>query len=292
MTTLNKSIEFLRPFLDVKKSSKQKTRPLFIGLEGPQGSGKTTLSKQLDAKLSQLYPCLSFLTFSMDDFYLTFEEQNLLIASNQDNPLLNGRGLPGTHDVDLLIECLERLSTQKTGVDIPVYDKSKYSGHGDRLPFEQWIHIKGPQLVDVVIFEGWFNGYLVYPNTRNLLKKWSQVKTEYSPAFDRVKKEHVLKLNGDLAKYQSVWNYFDAFICITTDSIENVYRWRLQQEHDMIKQKGSGMTDKQVACFVDRYMPGYRLYFDNLTEIMAKIPSLEVKIALDRTPIAVRFCYI
>ena len=45
-----------------------------------------------------------------------------------------------------------------------------------------------------------------------------------------------------------------------------VCRWRLQAEVAMRAKGKPGMTDEQVAAFVDRYMPAYRAYLKGLYE--------------------------
>ena len=43
-------------------------------------------------------------------------------------------------------------------------------------------------------------------------------------------------------------------------------RWRLQAEVAMRAKGKPGMSDEQVAAFVDRYMPAYRAYLKGLYE--------------------------
>lgn len=38
---------------------------------------------------------------------------------------------------------------------------------------------------------------------------------------------------------------------LDAEKLEYVYAWRLQQEHNLIKLKGAGMTDEQVVVFID-----------------------------------------
>ncbi|QOU20330.1 hypothetical protein BRETT_004985 [Brettanomyces bruxellensis] len=273
MTTYEKTIKFLTPFLAAKSINPSSGKPFFLGIEGPQGSGKTTLSRTLAKEIPRLYPKLKVIAFSMDDFYLTYEKQNKLANQNPDNILLSGRFL-GTHDLDLLNKCMTRLSKENDGVDIPVYDKSKHDGKGDRLPFMNWTHIVGP--VDVVIFEGWFNGYRSYKESSDVLKQWKVLKFQHPIACEGISDNNIVRLNQDLAEYECIWKFFDAFVGITTDNIENVYKWRLQQEHDLIKSAGSGMTDKEVHRFVDRYMPGYWLFYGSLGLTMKQFPSINV----------------
>ena len=56
-----------------KQLNESSNRPLLIGLSGPQGSGKTTLTNNL----SQIFKerDIHLITLSLDDYYLTHEEQ-------------------------------------------------------------------------------------------------------------------------------------------------------------------------------------------------------------------------
>lgn len=69
-------------------------RPFFIGLNGVQGVGKTTLVKALAAKLRE-DEGLETLVCSIDDFYLTHADQKALAAAHPDNRLVQVRGEPG-----------------------------------------------------------------------------------------------------------------------------------------------------------------------------------------------------
>jgi pantothenate kinase-related protein Tda10 len=65
-------------------------RPLLIGISAPQGCGKTTLTNQM-VKLfdEQNLRCVSM---SLDDFYLTAQEQTSLAEKYRGNALLKYRG--------------------------------------------------------------------------------------------------------------------------------------------------------------------------------------------------------
>lgn len=69
-------------------------RPFVIGLNGVQGVGKTTLVGAL-AKVLRSEHGLETLVVSIDDFYLTNEDQKGLAASQLDNKLVACRGEPG-----------------------------------------------------------------------------------------------------------------------------------------------------------------------------------------------------
>lgn len=68
-------------------------RPLIIGLNGMQGAGKTTLVAALAAALEK--ENTATLVCSIDDFYLTHDDQQALARENASNALLQHRGEPG-----------------------------------------------------------------------------------------------------------------------------------------------------------------------------------------------------
>jgi D-glycerate 3-kinase len=276
------AIEFVKPAL-VKKLASRSGRPVVLGIEGPQGSGKTTASLEIKEKLLNLYPSCNIVQFSMDDFYLTYNEQQKVNLENTDNVLLQGRGLPGTHDIFLLYNIFTKLTEnneKNLPIHIPVYDKSAFNGKGDRLPIKNWTIVDS--CVDLIIFEGWFNGYPSITDETQLLNKWNKIKSKCRPQFDLIKDIHIKNINKNLQHYEKIWNLFDLFVCIKTTNIANVYTWRLQQEHDLIKKKGIGMTDPEVENFINRYMPIYYLYYDRLEITQSKIPSLELNIDISR----------
>ena len=67
-----------------------------------QGVGKTTLVKAL-AETLQEREGLNTLVVSIDDFYLTHEEQLRLAEENSDNALVQYRGEPGEFFLLLLV---------------------------------------------------------------------------------------------------------------------------------------------------------------------------------------------
>lgn len=287
--TVSRSVEFIKPFL-TSRLGQSGIRPLIVGIEGPQGSGKTTSATDIKNTIQAQFPNCNIVQFSMDDFYVTFEAQQEINKRYPDNRLLQGRGLPGTHDIELLEDVFRKLIGNKTEefpIHIPVYDKSQHGGLGDRLSCEQWIKVD--KHVDLVIFEGWFNGYPSISNTKELIQTWEDIKTRLVGKFADVSVQNICDINTNLVEYQKLWELFDLFICIKTSRIENVYKWRLQQEHEMIKSKGKGMSDEEVIQFVDRYMPVYYLYYDRLTLTTSKIKSLELDIDLQRNLIKSNF---
>ncbi|EJS43572.1 YGR205W [Saccharomyces arboricola H-6] len=251
------------------------TYPLFIFVSGPQGSGKSFTSIQLYNHLRQKYGDEKSISFaSIDDFYLTHDDQLKLNEQFKNNRLLQGRGLPGTHDMELLQDILNKIfnhdqhPNQET-VTLPKYDKSQFNGLGDRCMTGQKIKLP----VDIFILEGWFLGF--------------------NPILQGIENNDLLA--GDMVDVNAkLFMYSDLLwrnpeikslgIVFTTDDIKNVYEWRLQQEHELISKVGKGMTNEQVRAFVDKYMPSYRLYFNDFvhSESLGSIATLTLGIDSNR----------
>jgi D-glycerate 3-kinase len=58
----------------------------------------------------------------------------------------------------------------------------------------------------------------------------------------------------------------DAFIHIDAEEIEYVYAWRAEQEAQLRREKGAGMSEEQVVKFVDAYYPAYELFTEGVRE--------------------------
>ncbi|KAI4869558.1 P-loop containing nucleoside triphosphate hydrolase protein [Hypoxylon rubiginosum] len=234
-------------------------RPFIIGLNGVQGAGKTTLVKALSSKLRG-GEGLQTLVCSIDDFYLRREDQQALAESRPDNLLVQVRGEPGTHDMNLARDFFTALCEGRP-VKVPQYDKSAHAGRGDRVPESQWETVNGPgqPKVQVVIFEGWCVGFRPLDPTE-VSRKWDAP----SRTLRRHAVEHLNFVNDRLRDYDAITDMFDAFIHIDAQDTEWVYDWRLEQEAMLRRQRGTGMTDEQVVKFVDAYYPAYELFSDKM----------------------------
>jgi D-glycerate 3-kinase len=73
---------------------KHPDEPFFIGLNGVQGAGKTTLVKALSNTLRE-QEHLETLVISLDDLYLNHADLVELARTHPDNPLVQHRGEPG-----------------------------------------------------------------------------------------------------------------------------------------------------------------------------------------------------
>jgi D-glycerate 3-kinase len=206
-------------------------RPFVLGINGPQGGGKTTLARELERRAGRA------VAISIDDFYLTNADQKQLAARHRDNPLLQQRGYPGTHDVALGIETLAALRAARSGtVAIPVYDKAADSGRGDRVPRAQWREVAAP--LDLIILEGWMLGF---------------------PRVDSPLTPHMQAVNELLPGY-APWHQFDAFLLLTMAEPRSVLTWRVEAERQLRAQSRGGMSEAETLAYIERFLPAYSVF--------------------------------
>jgi D-glycerate 3-kinase len=120
-------------------------KPLIVGINGAQGSGKSTLCKFLELLLVEHNQI--GVTLSLDDLYLTKAERQAL--AREVHPLLATRGVPGTHSPALGQTVIDAVRAGKS-FEMPRFDKSV----DDRFPHGERIDRR----VDVLLFEGWCLG--------------------------------------------------------------------------------------------------------------------------------------
>lgn len=210
---------------------KAQNYPLIQGILGGQGTGKTTLTTVLHLLLKKLgYASVGI---SIDDFYKTYEDRQLLLKKD---PRLIWRGPPGTHDLELAIKVLDDLRYLRQPIAIPRFDKSLHHGHGDRIQ---------PQLIDyadIILFEGWFLGTIPVDNHVFL-----------NPPFPIVTSEDIQfaqDMNENLKQYLSLWQRLDRLMIFCPVDYRYSLQWRKDAEHKMMATGKSGMSDQEIEAFV------------------------------------------
>lgn len=214
-------------------------RPLIIGLQAPQGAGKTTLVNALLQALPG--KGLQGAGVSVDDFYLTRADQLALASAHPGNPYLEHRGYPGTHDVPLGERTLRALKTLRAGetMRVPVYDKSAHGGRGDRAPEDAWREVNGP--LDVVMLEGWMLGF--------------------APVNNAVWPDPMLAApNRALDAYTRWTDLVDVWVVLRAQDPEYVLSWRVEAEEAMKASGRPGLSREAITDYVRRFLPAYRLY--------------------------------
>lgn len=228
-------IEFMR---------REKNSPLFIGVNGCQGSGKSTLTEFLAQYLEEHYQ-LTVAVLSLDDFYLPSEKRDLL--ANNIHPLLKTRGVPGTHNTQQLNEVLSELQQGKASVTVPRFNKATDNPHAN----ENWSIIEEP--ADIILMEGWCWGVLP-EDSESLNTPVNRV--ELHQDVDGTWRRFV---NDQLTEnYLPLYQFIDFWIFLQAPSFDSVYKWRLEQEHKLAaKQKADAknkvMTDQELLAFIQLY---------------------------------------
>lgn len=227
------------------------TRPLIIGVAGPQGSGKSTLVAAAAGRLAgdqapvagQSGPVAAgggiAAAVSIDDFYLSRRQRQSLARAV--HPLLATRGPPGTHDLPLLMDVLRRVRAGQP-VNLPVFDKLA----DDRLPPQHWRRF---DRIDLLLLEGWCVG--ARPQPVALLAQPVNA-LEAREDADARWRTHV---NQALAgPYSRAWAQLDALAFLAAPDWETVPRWRAEQEAAMVRATGRrGMPPAAIARFCAHY---------------------------------------
>jgi D-glycerate 3-kinase len=240
--------------------------PLLVGVNGSQGSGKSTCCAWLVQALREEHG-LSAIALSLDDFYLTHAERQLL--GRTVHPLLATRGVPGTHDIELLRATLGALMGQESTrvVRVPRFDKAR----DDRAPAEAWDRVAAP--VAAVLLEGWCLG--ARPEApAALAAPVNALEADEDP--DGRWRRYVNNALRD--GFPPLHAAVDYWVMLRAPSFACVYRWRLEQERKLRAKAGAGtavMDDAGVARFVQ--------YFERLTRhCLAELPGhMDVIFTLD-----------
>lgn len=209
-----------------------------IGLNGGQGSGKTTLAQRTAAGLERRG--LRTLVLSLDDLYLGREARQALGRSL--HPLLATRGVPGTHEVRIGRTLLDALRAGASDLPLPRFDKAR----DDRLPRDDWPRLEAP--VDVVLFEGWCVGATAESEAA-LVTPVNDLERDEDP--DAVWRRFV---NRALAQeYAELFAGLNALVMLRVPDFEAVRRWREEQEAVLRDTGRGGMSPAEVTRFVAHY---------------------------------------
>ncbi|MGB9340418.1 MAG: hypothetical protein WCB63_14305 [Polyangiales bacterium] len=219
-------------------------RMLVLGINGAQGTGKSTLARLLQQLLGRVHGIRAAI-LSLDDLYLTGAQR--LQRAQTIHPLLATRGVPGTHDVDLGIRVLRCLREGRP-IALPRFDKAK----DERCRVADWPPWEGR--CDLVIFEGWCVGARPQ-RAEELQTPVNELERQEDPTGDwrwYVNRE----LGG---QYQALFAELDMLLMLRPPGFDEVYAWREEQEA-RLRAAGGGsqvMTPAEVRRFV--------MHFERLT---------------------------
>ena len=192
-------------------------RPQLIAISGLQGSGKSTLAAQLVAAARRRGRFA--LALSIDDFYFGRADRQRL--ARRVHPLLATRGVPGTHDVALLMRTLDALGAARADrpAALPRFDK----GRDTRIAPSRWRRVTRPPAL--IVLEGWCVG--VPPQAAGVLRRPLNILERDEDREGRWR----AWVNDQLcAKYVALWRRFDRLVMLQAPSYAVVTRWRDEQE--------------------------------------------------------------
>lgn len=241
--------------------------PLVIGINGAQGSGKSTLCKFLEVLLAKRQ--IRAVTLSLDDLYLTKAERQQL--ADEVHPLFVTRGVPGTHAIGMGLAILEDMLAGRP-LTLPRFDKARddRAEHGEK--------ITGP--VDVLLLEGWCVG--AKPQDAEALAE---------PVNDLEREEDPNGLwrglvNHWLAEdYTRLFNQIDLLVMLKVDGFEAVARNRALQEDKLraAKPDAPGLMDDAALA---RFCAHYERLTRHMLEEMPGRADVVIPIGPDQRPLA------
>ena len=216
----------LTPFLSSDKIK-------IIGITGSQGSGKTTFAQSLVTSLSSRKPLT--VSLSLDDFYLSKTARGELAESV--HPLLATRGVPGTHETDLLEKVLNQVASEgmPKEISVPTFDKAR----DDRGPNKS-------AYVGKLVLEGWCLGAAAQ-SVQDLREPVNDLEREEDSSG-----EWRSWVNSQIqSRYHRLWQKVDFWIRLIPPSFTSVFEWRKKQEEQLDIRKR--MSDTDLKRFIQHY---------------------------------------
>ena len=246
----------------INNKCKKKGKTLILGLSGSQGSGKTTVTGILQIILKKFFK-KNIYVISIDDFYKTLRDRNRM--SQQKHSLFKTRGVPGTHDINLIKNFFISVKRKKfKKIKLPKFNKSI----DDRSKKNYWHNInKRPE---IIILEGWCVG--AKPQIISSLRKPVNILERHEDK-DLIWRKYA---NEKLKKeYKEVFAMIDYFIFMKVPNFKIVFKWRLLQENKLRKKlhyKKKIMTYSAIKRFI--------MFYQRITLQMMKDLSKSASIVL------------
>ena len=236
-----------------------------VGINGAQGSGKSTACRFLEVLLVEHNQRSA--TLSIDDLYLTRAERERL--GREVHPLLATRGVPGTHDPALGLKVIEDFRAGRD-LTLPRFDKSI----DDRCPEPE--RVKGP--LDVLLFEGWClgaapQGDAALAEPVNALEASEDAEGAWRGYVNRALRDDYAPLFAEL----------DMLVMLKVPDFASVRRNRALQE-DKLRTRNPGAPGLMDAAALERFLDqDERLTLHMFAEMPARADVL-IEVGPDQRP--------
>jgi D-glycerate 3-kinase len=222
---------------------RKKNQPLLVSINGAQGTGKSTMTTFIKHIIESEMKC-HVANLSLDDFYSIRKERKRLAEAV--HPLFVTRGVPGTHDVVLIEQVLDKLVNQQP-CRSPRFNKTI----DDRYDESKWADYNNP--VEVILFEGWCNNSPAQ-SQQMLARPVNELERNEDP--QGVWRQYV---NEQLIDYQQrLFNRADMCIMLKAPDFECVYEWRSLQEQKLktdsaYPEQNRVMNETELQRFIQHY---------------------------------------
>jgi len=235
-------------------------RPVRIAVVGAQGSGKTTLARAAAERYGAAQ-------ISIDDVYLTRAEREAM--ARDVHPLFVTRGPPGTHDLNMLADLMDRLSAARPGDETPLPDFDKRGD--DRVPPDRWRTFSGRP--SAILIDAWCLGAL--PQTEGgLAEPINALERDRDPdgGWRRAVNGFVGGAYADFAAG------LDAVLFLKAPDFDVVLDWRCQQEADLL-----GVAPADLPTAERTRLADFIQYFERVTRhMLAGGVNADLTVSLDR----------
>lgn len=254
------------PLFDAALAAARVGRPFAIS--GVQGSGKSTLARQIAERAASAG--LRAAVLSLDDVYLDRPAREHL--GRDVHPLLATRGPPGTHDVDLACEVIDRTMAGGT-VRLPRFDKAT----DRRSPESHWPMVS---TVDLMLLEGW------------CLRVPAQAAGELRDPVNALEADEDpggtwrRYCNGALAgDYRALWERLPFLAVLQAPSFEVVPDWRWQQECGL--HAAAPCSTKMTRSGIQRFVQVFERLSRHALAVLPPLAGCVVRLDEDRRPLSV-----
>src|SRR5690606_24845453 len=241
-------------------------RPLIVGINGSQGSGKTTLCRFLEALL--LEHNQRAVTISLDDIYLTSAERAAL--AKECHPLFATRGVPGTHEVALGPAILDSL-VDGLPIELPRFDKAS----DDRAAEPTEVLSRN----DVILLEGWCVGAKPQPEAA-LVAPINRLEAE-EDASGKWRREVNRRLATDYADF---FDRIDVLVMLEVGNFDIIRAHRKRQEQRLAARRPDGTAVMDDAA-LDRFLMHYERLTRWMLEEMPARADIRIPIGEDQRPL-------